>query len=475
MRSRAEQPQRLVAVVGRPTRRDRRVRGSGARHRARRCRRRRSARGSQLPTASPATSPTCADVTDSSRFGMAATAALASRRHGMPDCSVTVVLPCLNEAASLPGVLAAMPAGYQALSSSTTTAPTTPPRSPVATAPTWSPKRSRVTGRRCTPGSRRRRRRSWRSSTPTARWIPASCPPWSPSSTAAPTWRSGDAGPVPGLRWPWHARLGTAAVCWRLRTRYGLPVHDIAPMRVARRDALLALGVTDRRSGYPLELLVRAAAAGWPVVERDVRLRARAPAASRRSAARCAAVSMRHWTFGGRSRDYRVTVLVVAKAPVPGLAKTRLAATVGDRGRRRHRRGGAAGHPRRGGRDAGRGPRGRDDRRSGPGQPRRRDPGATGRLHRRRAARRRLRRRGWPTPRRRCGGGRSAPVLQIGMDTPQVTAELLADVREALLDARRRARHGPRRRLVGARGALDPAMADVPARRADVTVGHRAP
>ncbi len=31
----------------------------------------------------------------------------------MPD--VTVVLPCLNEAASLPGVLAAMPVGYQPL------------------------------------------------------------------------------------------------------------------------------------------------------------------------------------------------------------------------------------------------------------------------------------------------------------------------------------------------------------------------
>jgi hypothetical protein len=47
-------------------------------------------------------------------------------------------------------------------------------------------------------------------------------------------------------------------------------VHDIAPMRVARRDALLKLGVEDRRSGYPVELLVRAAAAGWKVVERDV-------------------------------------------------------------------------------------------------------------------------------------------------------------------------------------------------------------
>jgi hypothetical protein len=76
--------------------------------------------------------------------------------------------------------------------------------------------------------------------------------------------------PVPGVRWPWHARLGNAAVCWRLRSRHGLDVHDIAPMRVARRDAVLALGVTDRRSGYPLELLVRAAAADWRVVELDV-------------------------------------------------------------------------------------------------------------------------------------------------------------------------------------------------------------
>jgi glycosyltransferase involved in cell wall biosynthesis len=76
--------------------------------------------------------------------------------------------------------------------------------------------------------------------------------------------------PAPGVHWPWHARLGNAAVCWRLRSRHRLDVHDIAPMRVARRDAVLALRVTDRRSGYPLELLVRAAAADWRVVELDV-------------------------------------------------------------------------------------------------------------------------------------------------------------------------------------------------------------
>jgi hypothetical protein len=76
--------------------------------------------------------------------------------------------------------------------------------------------------------------------------------------------------PRPGVGWPWHARLGTAAVSWRLRTRHRMPVHDIAPMRVAKRADVLALGVTDRRSGYPLELLVLAAAAGWRVVELDV-------------------------------------------------------------------------------------------------------------------------------------------------------------------------------------------------------------
>ena len=55
--------------------------------------------------------------------------------------------------------------------------------------------------------------------------------------------------------WPWHARAGNVAVLWWLRRRAGLPVHDIAPMRVCRREALLALDVRDRRSGYPVELL----------------------------------------------------------------------------------------------------------------------------------------------------------------------------------------------------------------------------
>jgi hypothetical protein len=46
-----------------------------------------------------------------------------------------------------------------------------------------------------------------------------------------------------------------------------VPVHDIAPVRVFQRESLLALGVRDRAFGYPLELLLRAGAAGWRIEE----------------------------------------------------------------------------------------------------------------------------------------------------------------------------------------------------------------
>jgi hypothetical protein len=52
-------------------------------------------------------------------------------------------------------------------------------------------------------------------------------------------------------------------------------VHDIAPLRVVRRQALLDLGITDRAFGYPLELLVRAGAVGWRIREVDVTYRPR--------------------------------------------------------------------------------------------------------------------------------------------------------------------------------------------------------
>jgi glycosyltransferase involved in cell wall biosynthesis len=70
--------------------------------------------------------------------------------------------------------------------------------------------------------------------------------------------------------WPLHARLGNLALARMLRRRTGVRLRDLGPMRAARREALLGLGLTDRRSGYPLQMVVRAADAGWRIEERDV-------------------------------------------------------------------------------------------------------------------------------------------------------------------------------------------------------------
>lgn len=70
--------------------------------------------------------------------------------------------------------------------------------------------------------------------------------------------------------WPWHARLGNALILAWLRRSIGTTVHDIAPMRVFRRRAMLGLDLQDRRFGYPVELLQAVTRAGWRVVEHDV-------------------------------------------------------------------------------------------------------------------------------------------------------------------------------------------------------------
>ncbi|WP_156755769.1 glycosyltransferase family 2 protein [Actinokineospora pegani] len=80
--------------------------------------------------------------------------------------------------------------------------------------------------------------------------------------------------PVGRGAWPWHARAGNAVLAALLRGR-GLPVTDIAPARAVRRADLLDLGVADRAFGYPLELLIRAAQADWVVREAPVAYRPR--------------------------------------------------------------------------------------------------------------------------------------------------------------------------------------------------------
>jgi len=76
--------------------------------------------------------------------------------------------------------------------------------------------------------------------------------------------------PAAANAWPGHARLANAVLAFELRRRTGRPLRDLGPMRAARRDALLDLGIEDRRFGWPLEMVLRAAAAGWRIEERPV-------------------------------------------------------------------------------------------------------------------------------------------------------------------------------------------------------------
>jgi glycosyltransferase involved in cell wall biosynthesis len=76
--------------------------------------------------------------------------------------------------------------------------------------------------------------------------------------------------------WPLHARVANRALALELRRRTGLSLTDLGPMRAARRAALLELDLRDRRFGWPLEMVLRADAAGWAIGEVEVAYRPRA-------------------------------------------------------------------------------------------------------------------------------------------------------------------------------------------------------
>ncbi len=76
--------------------------------------------------------------------------------------------------------------------------------------------------------------------------------------------------PVSRAAWSLPARLANRELARRVSRRSGVSVRDLGPVRVARRSALLSLAVRDRRSGYPLETVLRAADAGWQIAQIDV-------------------------------------------------------------------------------------------------------------------------------------------------------------------------------------------------------------
>ncbi|HEX3812278.1 MAG TPA: glycosyltransferase family 2 protein [Mycobacteriales bacterium] len=69
---------------------------------------------------------------------------------------------------------------------------------------------------------------------------------------------------------PVHARAGNAVLARHLRRRSGVDIRDLGPMRAGRRETLLQLKIADRRFGYPLEMVLKGAAAQWRIEEVDV-------------------------------------------------------------------------------------------------------------------------------------------------------------------------------------------------------------
>ncbi|HEY0470731.1 MAG TPA: glycosyltransferase family 2 protein [Kribbella sp.] len=183
---------------------------------------------------------------------------------------VDLILPCLNEAAALPWVLGRLPDGVRAV---VVDNGSTDGSAAIAAelGATVVPCEVRGYGAACHAGLE----------AATARVVAfldadASLDPRQLVRVTAPVLAGqldlmlGRRRPVSRAAWPWHLRLANAELSRRIRRRTGARLRDLGPMRAAHREALLGLNLLDRRSGYPLETVVRAADANWRIAEVDV-------------------------------------------------------------------------------------------------------------------------------------------------------------------------------------------------------------
>ena len=184
--------------------------------------------------------------------------------------TVDVILPCLNEAPALPWVLGRMPAGFRAIvvDNGSTDGSGALARSLGVTVV---PEPRRGFGAAAHAGLL----------AATADLVSfcdcdGSLDPRQLPRLAA-LLLAGEADLVLGHRaptrrdaWPLSARLANRELARRVHRRTGMRLRDLGPMRAARREALLGLNLTDRRFGYPLEMVLSAAAAGWRLAEVEV-------------------------------------------------------------------------------------------------------------------------------------------------------------------------------------------------------------
>ena len=188
---------------------------------------------------------------------------------GTSDALVDIVMPCLNEAGALPWILGRLPEGYRAI---VVDNGSTDDSAEVA----------RALGAHVVTEPRR-----GFGSAAHAGLIAATAPivafcdadasmdPRDLPLVVDPV-AAGEVDLVLGRRrpttrsaWPVHARIANRSLAGLMRRATKLDLHDLGPMRAANREALLSLDLQDRRSGYPLEMVLRANSAGWRILEID--------------------------------------------------------------------------------------------------------------------------------------------------------------------------------------------------------------
>jgi dTDP-L-rhamnose 4-epimerase len=191
-------------------------------------------------------------------------------RNNVASVAVDVILPCLNEASALPWVLEKMPAGFRPIvvDNCSTDGSGELAASLGATVVT---EQVRGFGAAAHAGLV-----AATSSLVCFCDCDGSLDPGQLPVLTAPL-VAGQADLVLGRRraqrrdaWPRPARIANWELARRVRRRTGLTIRDLGPMRAAGREALLSLNLADRRFGYPLEMVMNAAAAGWRVSEVEV-------------------------------------------------------------------------------------------------------------------------------------------------------------------------------------------------------------
>jgi glycosyltransferase involved in cell wall biosynthesis len=187
----------------------------------------------------------------------------------MNTADVDVILPTLDEEGALPWVLSRLPEGYRAI-----------------VVDNGSTDRSAEIARRLGATVVHEPRRGFgaaahagllAATAPIVTFCDAdaSMDPRDLPALVAPVVR-GDADLALGRRrpsvrgaWPLHARVANLVLARLMQRASGVRLRDLGPMRAAWRTDLLGLDLQDRRSGYPLEMVLRGTDAGLRILELD--------------------------------------------------------------------------------------------------------------------------------------------------------------------------------------------------------------